>query len=433
MISAASELLAAFIASESRKLDGFEMPHMPTLGKAYEAITKAGIDQRFVLPPGLDLRVVSGFIEGSPNQYDCMLVLGDGDRYGLTEEYRYRIDQVLCVIEVKKRLTRSDYADAINHLADVHKCFMESFIQLHGKEKFASILDSVRAFERITGRIGPNSFDALDAMPLQDRTLIGLLVRQKYTPVTVLFAFEGYQTESGLRRALLEIMEGEVGQPSNTSIDLLPSLVTSGDFSIVKCNAQPYMLRQDEGGWIAAASTRHNSALILLELLWTKISSFCNVKMPFGENSETETLRELFSLQALPNGDAIGWRVDSFEYSEKQLKRPKTVSWQPDKLSGAAMSLVRQLAFHGGFFKLNAELALYVQKEYKVTIEMALREVVCTSAFASSPNSLQATSAATYLALLDDGSGYVAVDRGKLEWWCEKNGVQPTFMTIISL
>lgn len=52
------------------------MPHMPTLGNAYEAIARAGIDQCFVLPPGLDLRVVSGFITGLPNQFDCMLVHG---------------------------------------------------------------------------------------------------------------------------------------------------------------------------------------------------------------------------------------------------------------------------------------------------------------------------------------------------------------------
>ena len=50
------------------------MRHMPTLGSAYEAIAKAGLDQKYVLPPGLDLRVVSGFIDGLDNQFDGMLV-----------------------------------------------------------------------------------------------------------------------------------------------------------------------------------------------------------------------------------------------------------------------------------------------------------------------------------------------------------------------
>lgn len=43
MIRKASELLREFIEVEKRKLDGVEMPHMPTLGTAYEEITKQGI------------------------------------------------------------------------------------------------------------------------------------------------------------------------------------------------------------------------------------------------------------------------------------------------------------------------------------------------------------------------------------------------------
>lgn len=62
MIKNASDLLSAFIAKEREKVETISMPHMPTLGDAYEAIAREGIDQQFVLPPDLDLRVVSGFI-----------------------------------------------------------------------------------------------------------------------------------------------------------------------------------------------------------------------------------------------------------------------------------------------------------------------------------------------------------------------------------
>lgn len=44
MIKKASEILEKFIAEESKKLEGIKMPHMPTLGSAYEEITKQGID-----------------------------------------------------------------------------------------------------------------------------------------------------------------------------------------------------------------------------------------------------------------------------------------------------------------------------------------------------------------------------------------------------
>ncbi|MGJ8757440.1 hypothetical protein ACSFV5_07270 [Acinetobacter sp. HC8-3S] len=50
MINKASELLEQFIEAEKQKLAGVEMSHMPTLGSAYEEITKQGIDQNFVIP-----------------------------------------------------------------------------------------------------------------------------------------------------------------------------------------------------------------------------------------------------------------------------------------------------------------------------------------------------------------------------------------------
>ncbi|WP_206433615.1 hypothetical protein [Pseudomonas synxantha] len=87
MIRKASELLEEFIEVEKRKLDGFDMSHMPTLGSAYEEITKQGIYQDFAIPKHLDLRIVSGFIsiggEMLAEQIDCMLVHGEGENTDL--------------------------------------------------------------------------------------------------------------------------------------------------------------------------------------------------------------------------------------------------------------------------------------------------------------------------------------------------------------
>ncbi|WNN45917.1 hypothetical protein [Winslowiella toletana] len=82
MINEATELLTAFVQQEENNLIGVDIPHMPTLGKAYEEITKHAINKKFVIPDGLDLNIVSGFIkvgeEQIPNQIDCMLVKGMG-------------------------------------------------------------------------------------------------------------------------------------------------------------------------------------------------------------------------------------------------------------------------------------------------------------------------------------------------------------------
>jgi hypothetical protein len=434
MIAHASDLLRAFIDAETKALaEGPEMHHMPTLGEAYEAITRDGIDQRFVLPPGLDLRVVPGFIDGSANQFDCMLVRGDGKRYGRTNKFVYPIDKVLCVFEVKKNLRKTDLADSINHLADVQKLFAAAFENQVDGWPFQAHRGAVRSFERMTGRTGPDSYPALDAMPLQDRALMGYLARQRHAPVTVVLGYEGLKTESGLRRALERIVEGEIGKPSNTSIDLLPTLMMCGDLCVVKCNAQPYMVQREGDGWVAVASTRDNAALILLELLWTKISSFCNVGMPFGDDMTMESLKELFTLRAVPHDDGFGWVTGSFEYTEAQLMRPSSIAWEPARLSAAAMAIANRVALGGGSTVLDDALSSYVQKTFGVSMEAALAELAKAEAFARSADSLRTTSQVTFLASLEDDTGFVAVDREKLVRWLASEGLEHVMLTIVNL
>ena len=50
IIVEATELLSAFVKEEQDIIESINMPHMPTLGKAYEEITKHGINQSFSIP-----------------------------------------------------------------------------------------------------------------------------------------------------------------------------------------------------------------------------------------------------------------------------------------------------------------------------------------------------------------------------------------------
>lgn len=133
MIKQASELLEKFIEIEKEKLEFFNMFHMPTLGSAYEELTKQAIDQNFIIPKNLNLRVVSGFISidsiMQPSQIDGMLVKGEGERYGLTNNYIYPIDQVLCIFEIKKTLKKNDYIDAFDHLKKIRTEYDRYFIK----------------------------------------------------------------------------------------------------------------------------------------------------------------------------------------------------------------------------------------------------------------------------------------------------------------
>lgn len=429
MIKTASELLAAFIAKERENAESFSMPHMPTLGRAYEAIAMHGIDQQFVLPPNLDLRVVSGFIKGIPNEIDAMLVCGEGTRYGLTDQYFYPARQVLCVLEVKKTLSKSALKDGLSHLAGILRHCLKDFSDRFDSDENLDFRQSRFSFEQLTGRIGPQNDQAVDDLPDHDRVLYGLLARQIYAPVTVLLGFDGYVTEHGLRSAMLDIMEGLVGSNSDASPELLPSLVTAGAFSLIKCTGQPYLIAGPHDGFVILASARHNVARILLELLWTKISMVCDVRMPFGPDLDFESLKELVVARGVSRDGQHGFVMAAHEYSEEKLLRSDITEWEPTKLSAAAVHLAELLSFRQGGLQLDASLAEHIQMEHQVNLDAAVQELVNTQTYCRSKSELRAIGKGASIASLEDGSGYADRYPDRLQIWCEKNGLDVTFMS----
>lgn len=431
MIKNVSDLLALFIEAERKVVDEFDMPHMPTLGEAYEAIANSGIEQEFVLPPGLDLRVVTGFIDGIPNQIDGMLVKGEGRPYARTGKFFYPIEQVLCVLEVKKTLTKADLVDGINHLAGVQRLFKAKFVEKLNSGEAYDLSPAGPSFEKITGRAAPRSDAALDALPVEDRLLYLTLGQQIYAPVTVLLGFDGHTTEKGIREAMAEIVSSNEGADSNVSPELLPSLITSGNFSLIKCTGRPYLAWGANREWVLLSSARENIARILLEFLWTKISSFCDVSMPFGMDMDQENLKELIVARGTEKDGRFGFEVRLFNYKERELKRPDILSWKPEKISAAAIAIAEFLGTYGGVLEFEDSLAEYIENKYGKSFNLAIEELLDTGAFSKSKNSLKMVENIVTVASFDDGTGYVDSDSSRLRAWCMEEGLDPYYMQIL--
>lgn len=431
MIKNASELLAAFMAAERKEAEAIPMAHMPTLGAAYEAIVRSGIDRNFVLPPNLDLRVVGGFIDGLPNQFDCMLVRGEGRPYARTGLYFYPIDQVLCVLEVKKTMSRAALVDGIGHLADVQRHFMKRFEERHEAGEVQDVESARLSFSQMTGRAAP-LLRELDQVSFEDQLLFGVLVRQMYAPTTVLLGFDGYGTERGLREALLDLIESDAGTSSNLVPDLLPSLISVGELSLVKCGGQPYIAWDEDTGWVAIASTRHNAALVLLEFLWTKIGRFCNVQMPFGPQVEVETLDKVLVANGTFNNGKAGWLFKATSRTEIQLSlRPAAVPWEPQRLTRGAVTVTDLMCFRGGAIDLDQDLRDYLKDKYEEDLEQIAAALVRTSAFRLLGRQLHVNPPVAFVATFPDKTGIAGTDRQTLEFWCLANGMDATFMTLL--
>ncbi|MGW8304710.1 MAG: DUF6602 domain-containing protein [Achromobacter pulmonis] len=422
MIKNASDLLAAFIAKERKVVDAIPMQHMPTLGSAYEAIAREGINQEFILPPGLDLHVVSGFIKGLPKQIDCMLVQGKGQRYGLTDQYIYPVRQVLCVLEIKKTLDSAALDMGIKHLKNILlHCDTELRSRLDSDEAF-DLRSAQSTFQKLTGRIGPLSkWEGLN-LPEPDRISFVTFLRQAYAPVTVLLGFDGYSTEHGLRSAMLNFVKSNIDRTTRNVPEILPALIIAGAFSLVKCTGQPYLCRAPNGGWVLLASSRGNVARILLEFIWTKIEVICGIPMPFGSDVDHEYLRELIVARGKSIDGKGVFDFSTHEFSEKDLVRPELTNWEPRRLSAAAIEVAKHLISQTASLKLDLVLSNFIHEKHGVVLNDAVTELVNTHTFCRSETELRPIGSYPIVVECEDGTGYVDLRFDRLNAWSKKQG-----------
>lgn len=437
MITKASELLELFIEEEKRKLGDVEMPHMPTLGSAYEEITKKGIEQDYAIPKSLDLRVVSGFVSADgemlPEQIDCMLVHGNGEKYGLTDQYIYDIDNVLCIFEVKKTLGKKDYVDAFEHLGKIRRKFSEHFEKKLKDGNYEPNIDAAsRHFSQITGKAAPVRYLDLHALPKCEAILFYSLVQEALAPTSIIHGYGGYKTENGLRTAFIDILEEKRKQGGEgIGVPSLPSLVTSNNFCLIKGNGVPFIAVRSQNEWVSIFSTRHNAAKIILELVWSKISIYFDAKMPWNDGLHVENIHPLLIAKFVESGDQAGWMYEAVELKEKRLVRNDDNQWSPEAIGNAELSAINIMAMRGGYLPLDDGLDTHLQKEHGVSLEETVENLLMTRMFMKDEDYLRPIHAVTHVITTEDGGGFVSSERDRLDLWCEKSGIKPSYMNLI--
>ncbi|MUL11883.1 DUF6602 domain-containing protein [Aliivibrio fischeri] len=425
MIEKASEILEQFIAEEEKRIEGIRMPHMPTLGSAYEEITRKGIDNKFIIPKGLNLKVVSGFIsvdgEMLPEQIDCMLVHGEGTQYGLTEQYIYDIELVLCIFEVKKTLNKSDFKDAFEHLNKVRQKFAQLFEKKLIEDHYEPDLRAPsKLFSQITGKPAPKKYHNIHDLEPEDGILFYALVQECYAPASIIHGYGGYKTESGLRKAFIDILSGEKDSSGmGFGIPSFPTLVTANNFCLVKNNGFPYMALQGANNWVAVSSTRHNPVYMMLEIIWSKISLYFDVAMPWEETLTTENLVPLLTAIGRRDGEIVGWWYKTNEPTEKLLKREEKVEWKPAELSQAAIILTNLMLIRGGQFD-SEEGSEWLEDKFGATFEDVTEELLSSGYFMNDNGLIRPIESVSFIATAADNSGFIATDRKMLELWLSK-------------
>lgn len=86
-----------------------------------------------------------------------------------------------------------------------------------------------------------------------------------------------------------------------------------------------------------------------------------------------------------------------------------------------------------GSVELDQVLRDYIRDEHGESVDKAITELVRTAAFGLRNNVLEALPPVAIVAYLPDGTGYASPTREPLERWCNAEGIEAGFVTIVNL
>lgn len=343
MITNIYDLLVQLKENGVSQIESFEkIKHGPTIGTMYEGLTKEILEQSIF--KDLNLRVVSGFIEGVDDklskQIDCMLVVGEGEKLSKIEEYIYNVKDVIAVIEVKKNLFKKDLVGASENLLSV--------------TKIAKAPESVKSeilrqsFESITGRGFPSN-GGVSNFSESEKMIYHSLIVNSYLPTRIIFGYQGLKSEYVLREKFIEHLESGLNKKGvGMTPPSLPNLIICGENTLVKTDGFPYTIhdKDHDDWWICYASYPKQPLLIFLEIIWTKISMYFNLDIrPFLEMTDTmEFPRPLLKAK----GNFKGWNYTYDKLSEETLlKYPTSKKWEPLEIDVIESTIMTKLGSRG--------------------------------------------------------------------------------------
>ncbi|MEA5103122.1 hypothetical protein [Pantoea sp. S18] len=294
-------------------------------------------------------------------------------------------------------------------------------------------------FSKLTGVAGPQSYDDIFYLPEHHQILFYSLVVEQLAPVTIIHGYDGYKTEKGLRDVFVDYLDEENYLKNLTEkkraieekkggsnamirgMNSLPTLIISSQFTLVKSNGLPYSfsIKNKKDDWVVIASCRDNPLRIMLELIWSKISVFCDTSMPWGDDDKAENLAPLIFAKVVRKDEKFGWQYRSFELSAKKLKSLSPIQYEPLRISKSAIFVVQHLSYKADGYAINEDNRLSC-KQAGYELDEIIEELISTTYFAINDNNLFTIHRTTYILDFDE-FGVVDSQYPRLKLWCDKN------------
>ena len=377
MIRNAAALLHALQQKEMEVIARSGITHAPTIGAQYEGLTSSLVG--LMIPEELNLQVVTGFVEGRDGtlskQIDCMLVTGEGTPIPhVAGAFRWPVQYVLAVFEVKKTLFGEDLTEAHDQLQSVMDKFWgyaESLTQEDGID--VSVADYV--YGQIVGEPppGPGEFEQL---ALHKQAILHYLRNEQIAPVRVVFGYYGYQNETTLREGFLDFLRRNATRPGFAGI-ALPTLIVCGQNVIIKENGHPYYfpLRGDQ--MLCFASSSSHPLIWLINVLLTRTAYICSAPEWYNRELSLERFAPLLWGKAEEEGEAVGWVYNEVRLGQRDLESVPALSaddWRPVTISDLQAAILAIIG-NDGILKRDL-LRAFGEEESAETILAAVADLM---------------------------------------------------------
>lgn len=332
MINTIKDLLESLRIQGINEINTFlGIKHGPTIGGMYEGLTKELMDKAIF--KNLDLKVCSGFIYNDENelskQIDCMIVVGNGIKIPYSQDYKYCINQVIAVIEVKKDLFGKELDLAYKNLLSVKNIIKPDH------DMTIDILE--QAYENVTGTKLPDR-SKIDKLTESEQYLYHALVVEAYMPIRITFGYGGFSTERSLRDAFMEYLSKN-RKVKGYGVTSIPSLIVANERSIIKTNGIPFAISskdQKPGEWIVLGSANRAPIFFLLYSIWTRLYYlFPSLPEEIFDNTEI-AINPLMKTK----GGKKGWE---YTFIDVELGDSKEELWKPLEITLMSNALLKMI------------------------------------------------------------------------------------------
>lgn len=422
MIDTYGELLLEFMRAEQRRLDEYALTHGPTIGDMYEGLSRKVVSA--TLPLGTELSVVSGFItdgmDGLSRQIDCMLVSGEGEAIPLTQSFKWHVRDVIAVLAVKKTVHSKDIEDAIPVLQSVKDCQSRYIDSIQHGGGVVDLESAEYAFAQATKLVAPG-YDRLKDLPFALQMVFHTLVMEQLSPTFIVLGYSGFASEYAFRNGIVGILERAVESGgARLGVPSFPQLIISGAYSAVKANGQPYVAPVEDGVWQFLLSCAENPALLLLEVIWTRLQLLFGGTAPWGEDLETQVMHGFLGANAVQAGDRVGWEYFFTEGSNEELAAsPVRTAWSPSIVTAEEATILDKI-FNDGAVSLQDARFIKFLTEKGLSSEDIVSSLLSTDLVAIDGQELVSIARKPVTAVLPDGRIVIGDDNtGRLTRWVQ--------------